>query len=572
MDMRLRSADWFGGTDLNSFVHRAWLKAEGFTDDAFSGRPVIGIANSWSEVANCNSHLRELAEHVARGIWRAGGMPLQFPVMSLSEPLMKPTTMLYRNLMAMEVEEYIRSLPFDAVVLLSGCDKTAPALLMGAASADVPAVLLPGGPMLNGRLGTGMLGCGEDLAEAWKAQQLSGQEAPAFDLERSVTRSRGHCQVMGTASTMACLAEALGMTLPGAAAIPAVDARRLEIAEKTGSWAVRIAISGTRPSAVLSEAAFRNAIRVLMAIGGSTNGVIHLTAIARRAGITLDLDTFDRLGRETPVLVNLRPTGDALMEDFFYAGGVPAVLNRLAPLLEPASDVTGRTIGAQQDPAAVHDEAVIRPLSYPISPEGGIAVLRGNICPDGAVIKQSAASPGLLRHRGRAVVFECRRDLMARIDDPDLDVDADSVLVLKLAGPRGGPGMPEWGRLPIPAKLAAHGVTDMIRISDARMSGTGFGTCVLHIAPESAIGGPLALIRDGDEIELDVPNRRLELLVSQDELDTRRSGWVATAPEFTRGYGWLHLEHVLQAPKGADLDFVAGEPGEQLRAYEPVGF
>jgi dihydroxy-acid dehydratase len=571
MDRRLRSADWFGGTDLNSFVHRAWLKAEGFTDDAFRGRPVIGIANSWSEVANCNSHLREHAERVARGVWRAGGVPLEFPVMSLSEPLMKPTTMLYRNLMALEVEEYIRSLPFDAVVLLSGCDKTAPALLMGAASADVPAILFPGGPMLSGRLGTAFLGCGEDLAEAWKAEQLSG-EAPAFDLERSVTRSRGHCQVMGTASTMACLAEALGMTLPGAAAIPAADSRRLELAEETGDWAVRIAKAGTRPSSVLTEAAFRNAIRVLMAIGGSTNGVIHLIAIARRAGIALDLDTFDRLGRETPVLVNLRPTGDALMEDFFYAGGVSAVLGRLAPLLEEASDVTGRTVGASEDPGPVHDDAVIRPLGDPISPEGGIAVLRGNLCPDGAVIKQSAASPALLRHRGRAVVFEDRRDLMARIDDPDLNVDADSVLVLKLAGPRGGPGMPEWGRLPIPAKLAAQGVTDMVRISDARMSGTGFGTCVLHVAPESAIGGPLALVRDGDEIELDVPNRRLELLVSPAELDARRSDWVPPTPAFESGYGWLHLQHVLQAPDGADLDFVASKPGERIRAYEPAGF
>jgi dihydroxyacid dehydratase/phosphogluconate dehydratase len=361
------------------------------------------------------------------------------------------------------------------------------------------------------------------------------------------------------------------MTLPGAAAIPAVDSRRLELAEETGDWAVRIAKSGTRPSSVLTEAAFRNAIRVLMAIGGSTNGVIHLTAIARRAGITLDLDTFDRLGRETPVLVNLRPTGDALMEDFFYAGGVPAVLNRLAPLLEEASDVTGRTVrGGGSGP--VHDDAVIRPLGDPLSTEGGIAVLRGNICPDGAVIKQSAASPELLRHRGRAVVFEDRRDLMARIDDPALDVDADSVLVLKLAGPRGGPGMPEWGRLPIPAKLAAQGVTDMVRISDARMSGTGFGTCVLHIAPESAIGGPLAMVRNGDEIELDVPKRRLEVLVSDAELDARRSEWVPPTPAFESGYGWLHLQHVLQAPDGADLDFVASKPGERIRAYEPVGF
>ena len=572
MGRQFRSPDWFGGADLNGFVHRAWLKSEGFADDEFDGRPVVGIANSWSEVTNCNSHLRDLAEHVRRGVLLAGGFPLEFPVMSLSEPLMKPTTMLFRNLLAMEVEEYLRSLPLDAVVLLASCDKTTPAMLMGAASADVPAILVPGGPMLSGRAGTAPLGCGEDLADVWRSLDQAGDAAGLQDLERSVTRSHGHCQVMGTASTMACVSEAIGMTLPGAAAIPAVDARRQLIAEQSGRQAVTLARAGTRPSDILTEAAFRNAIRVLMAIGGSTNAVVHLVALARRVGIRLALSAFDEISRVTPVLVDLRPSGTALMEDFFNAGGVPAVLERIHAQLEPAESVNGATVGNGTGSRVAVDDAVIRPLSDPIWPQGGIAVLSGNLCPDGALIKQSAASPALLRHIGRAVVFTDRLDLLRRIDDPALDVDEDSVLVLLGAGPKGGPGMPEWGRLPIPRKLTERGVTDLVRISDARMSGTAFGTCVLHVAPESAVGGPLALVRDGDLIELDVERRRLDLRVTAEELADRRSHWRPPDPKFTRGYGRMFLDHVLQAPDGADLDFLENGPGVDLAPYRPVGF
>jgi dihydroxy-acid dehydratase len=568
----LRSRRWFGGNDLNGFLHRAWLRAEGLPDDAFRDRPVIGVANSWSEATNCNAHLRTVAEHVKRGVWRAGGFPLEFPVISLSEPLMKPTTMLFRNLMSMDVEECIRSLPFDGVVLLSGCDKTTPAMLMGAASADVPAILLTGGPMLRGMVGTEEVGSGTDVWRYWdefRAGRLP--EADWCEMESCFSRSAGHCMVMGTASTMASMAEALGMTLPGNAAIPAVDARRLVLAEATGRRIVEMVGEDLRPTRVLTPEAFENAIRVDMAIGGSTNAIVHLPAIAGRVGLPLPLALFDRLSRETPFIANVRPSGRYLMEDFFYAGGLPAVLGELLPLLHAgALTVSGRPLGDTVRGARVRNRDVIVPLDRPLGKEGGTVVLYGNLCPDGAVLKQTAASPGLLRHRGPAVVFESKRDLMARVDDPVLAVDERSVLVQKLGGPRGGPGMPEWGQLPIPEKLLRRGVKDMVRVSDARMSGTSYGTCVLHVAPESAIGGPLALVRDGDEIELDVPARRLTLHVPEPELARRRAAWRPPPPAFTRGYGRLYLDHVLQAPDGADFDFLRGGPGRDWAAYEPT--
>jgi dihydroxy-acid dehydratase len=558
---RLRSRNWFGRRDLDGFLHRAWLKAEGFSDLVFDGRPVIGICNSWSELTTCNAHLRSLADAVRRGVWAAGGLPLEFPVISLGEVLMKPTTMLFRNLMAMDVEECIRAYPLDAVVLLSGCDKTTPAMLMGAASADVPAVMLTGGPMLRGRWRAEDLGSGTDAWRLWadrRAGLLSDEEL--CEAESCMSRSAGHCMVMGTASTMAAVAEALGMTLPGNAAIPAPDARRLALAELTGRRAVELArAGGPKPSDLLTPEAFDNAIRADMAIGGSTNAIVHLLALAGRVGVGLTLRRFDELSRTTPLLVNLRPSGKYLMEDFFYAGGLPAVLRELAPLLHGAAlTVNGRTLADNVAAARCHDPDVIRSLDMPLAPEGGTVVLFGNLCPDGAVLKQSAASPHLLAHRGRAVVFEDHTDLHARIDDPALPVDDASVLVLKHAGPRGAPGMPEWGAAPIPRSLLQRGIRDMVRISDARMSGTSYGTVVLHVAPEAAVGGPLALVQTGDEIELDVARRALTLRVDDAELERRRARWRPRPPHFTRGYGRLFLDHVLQASEGCDFDFLRG--------------
>jgi L-arabonate dehydrase len=568
----LRSQRWFGGTDLNGFLHRAWMKAEGLADDAFQGRPVIGIANSWSEATNCNAHLRTVAEHVKRGVWRAGGFPIEFPVISLSEPLMKPTTMLFRNLMSMDVEECIRSLPFDGVVLLSGCDKTTPAMLMGAASADVPAIMVTGGPMLRGMFGTEEVGSGTDLWRYWDEYRAGRLDEESWcELESCFSRSAGHCMVMGTASTMASMAESLGMTLPGNAAIPAPDSRRLALAEATGKRIVEMVREDLRPSRIMTREAFENAIRVDMAIGGSTNAIVHLPAIAGRVRVPLPLSLFDKLSRETPFIANVRPSGKYLMEDFFYAGGLPAVLSQLLPLLHSgAPTVTGRSLAENVRGARVRNPDVIVPLDRPLGKEGGTVILHGNLCPDGAVLKQTAASPHLLRHRGRAVVFESKHDLMARVNDPALDVDETRVLVQKLGGPRGGPGMPEWGQLPIPEKLLRQGVKDMVRVSDARMSGTSYGTCVLHVAPESAVGGPLALVRNGDEIELDVPARRLVLHVSDEELARRRAAWTPPPPAFTRGYGRLYLDHVLQAPDGADFDFLRGGPGQDWPPYEPT--
>jgi dihydroxy-acid dehydratase len=556
----LRSRDWFERDDIYGFIHRAFTKATGYTDEDLQ-RPIIGIAQTWSEANHCNSHLRPIAEAVKRGVWQAGGTPLEFPTISLSEILVKPTTMLYRNLMAMDTEEMIRCHPFDGVVLLCSCDKTTPAQLMGAASADVPALLVTGGPMLNGRYRGEDLGACTDcrrFENELRAGNLSLQQWG--EIEDSICRSAGHCMVMGTASTMTSMAEALGMTLPGCAAIPAVDSRRLRLAEASGRQIVRAVVEDLRPSRIMTREAFENAVRVCMAIGGSTNAVIHLVAIAGRLGIRLPLELFDRISRETPFIVNVKPSGEYQMEEFFDAGGVPAVMKELESLLHrECLTVTGHTLAENISGAEVRDRQVIRPLDNPLHPEGGTVVLRGNLCPDGAVLKQTAASPELLRHRGRAVVFMSVEDLSARVDDPDLPVDATSVLVLQNCGPVGAPGMPERGNLPIPKKLLREGVRDMVRISDGRMSGTAFGTVVLHVAPEAAVGGPLALVRDGDEIELDVSARRLTLCVDEGELARRRAGWQPDPPRVGRGYTWLYQQHVLQADQGCDFDFLTAE-------------
>ena len=557
----LRSRNWFAPKNLDGFMHRSYLKAEGFSDAVFDGRPVVGICNSWSELNNCNAHLRQLAEAVKRGVWSAGGFPLEFPVISLGEILMKPTTMLFRNLMAMDVEECIRAYPLDSVVLLAGCDKTTPAMLMGAASADVPAIMVTGGPMLRGMWGGQPIGSGTDARKMW-AQRRAGEitDETMAEVEACLSRSSGHCMVMGTASTMAAMAETLGLTLPGNAAIPAADSRRLALAEESGRRAVEMALArGPRPSEILTAEAFDNAIRADMAIGGSTNAIVHLVAIAGRAGVTLPLARFDELSRATPLLVNVRPSGKHLMEDFFYAGGLPAVLRNLLPLLhDRARSVNGKSLGDNVRDAVCHDPDVIRPLDLPLAPEGGTVILFGNLCPDGAVLKQSAASAHLLTHRGRAVVFEDSLDLERRIDDPALPINESSVLVLKQSGPKGGPGMPEAGAAPIPARLLKAGVKDMVRISDARMSGTSYGTVILHVAPESAVGGPLALVRDGDEIELDVPRRRLSLVLPDEELARRRAAWRPRPDGVTGGYLRLYLDHVLQADQGADFDILRG--------------
>ena len=557
----LRSRNWFAPKNLDGFMHRAYLKAEGFSDAVFDGRPVVGICNSWSELNNCNAHLRQVAEAVKRGVWSAGGFPLEFPVISLGEILMKPTTMLFRNLMAMDVEECIRAYPLDSVVLLAACDKTTPAMLMGAASADVPAIMVTGGPMLRGMWCNQELGSGTDARKIW-AQRRAGEitDEVMAEVEACLSRSTGHCMVMGTASTMAAIAEVLGLALPGNAAIPAPDSRRLALAELSGRRAVEMALArGPKPSEILTAAAFDNAIRADMALGGSTNAIVHLMAIAGRAGVPLPLRRFDELSRSTPLLANVRPSGKHLMEDFYYAGGVPAVLRALLPMLDgTALNVNGRTLRENVADAPCHDPDIIRPLSLPLQPEGGTVILTGNLCPGGAVLKQSAASPHLMVHRGRAVVFEDHLDLEKRIDDPSLPIEETSVLVLKQAGPKGGPGMPEWGAAPVPARLLKAGVKDMVRISDARMSGTSYGTVVLHVTPESAVGGPLALVLQGDEIELNVPERRLTLRVADEELARRRAAWRPRPDDVTSGYLRMFLDHVLQADEGVDFDFLRG--------------
>jgi len=537
-------------------TRRAWFKASGF-DDIDLAKPVIGIAQTWSELNHCHIHFRQLAEAVKRGVWQAGGWPLEFPTISLAEFHISPTTMLYRNLLAMDTEEMIRAQPLDGVVLLASCDKNIPAQLMGAASADKPAILLTGGPMLSSQWNGQVLGACTDcrrLTEELRAGKITLEQYQ--EIENALGRSAGHCMVMGTASTMAALAEALGMALPGTAAIPAPDSRRLRLAEAVGRQIVETVKQQLTPSRILTERAFENALRVFMAIGGSTNAVVHLPAIAGRVGLKLPLDKFDAFSRSTPLLVNVRPSGQFQMEELFEAGGIPAVMKELAPLLHlDCLTVTGKPIGAGIAQARVVRRDVIRPLDEPLAAEGGTAILHGNLCPRGAVIKQSAASPNLLRHRGRALVFDNQEDLEDRIDQPDLDVKPDDVLVLRNVGPVGGPGMPEWGSIAMPRKLLEAGVRDMVRISDARMSGTAGGTVVLQVCPEAAIGGPLALVRDGDSIELDVPNRTLNVLISNQEMVRRKAAWQAPQAKFTRGYGRMYIEHVLQADEGCDFDF-----------------
>jgi len=561
----LRSAQWFARRDIYGFIYRSWLKNRGIPQDQFEGRPVVGICNTYSELVPCNSHFRTIAEHVKAGVLEAGGFPLEFPVMSLGETLLRPTAMLYRNLASMDVEESIRGNPLDAVVLLVGCDKTTPSLVMGAASVDLPAIAVSGGPMLSGKYRGADIGSGTNvwsMSEDLRAGRLS---LDAFhEAEACMHRSHGHCMTMGTASTMASMVEALGIGMPGNAAIPAVDARRNLLARMAGRRAVEMVGEKLTLSRVLTRKAFENAIRVNAAIGGSTNAVIHLIAIARRIGVALTLDDWDRAGRGVHTLVNLMPSGKYLMEDFYYAGGLPAVireLGRAGKLHKDALTVNGSTLWQNCRDAPCWNRDVIHPFGSPFKENAGIAVLRGNLCPDGAIIKPSAATPELMRHRGRAVVFSDIEDLHRRIDDPKLRIDPSCVMVLRNCGPKGYPGMAEVGNMPLPPKLLKRGITDMVRISDARMSGTAYGTVVLHIAPEAAVGGALALVRDGDMIELDVQGRRLQLDVAAAELEARRKEWRPPKPALDRGYWKLYHDHVLQASEGADLDFLVGSSG-----------
>ena len=563
----LRSAQWYGGQDRDAYIHRAWMR-RGAPEAAFTGRPQIAIANTASDLVPCNRHLTEVAEHVAAGVWEAGGVPLDMPVVSLGETQVRPTAMLWRNMAAMTIEEMIRANPIDGVVLLGGCDKTIPALLMGAASVDLPAVVVPGGPMLTGTFRGVPLGCGTDvwrLSEDVRAGKVSQQEF--LQSESSMIRSRGHCNTMGTASTMGLLAEALGTTLPGTAGLPAPDSRLLAQAHGTGVLAVEMTRAGRRPSQVLSAASFRNAIVALAALGGSTNAVVHLLAIAGRLAIPLSLDDFDRIGADVPLLVNLQPAGQHLMEDFHRAGGLLAVLREVEDLLDPAAlTVTGRPLVHYLAGAEIWDRDVIRARRDPLRDAAGIAVLRGNLAPSGAIIKPAAASPDLLRHRGRAVVFDSIEDLHARLDDPELDVDADSVLVLRGCGPRGYPGVPEVSNMPLPARLLREGVRDMVRICDGRMSGTAYGTVVLHVSPEGAAGGPLSKIRTGDWIVLDVPGRRVDVELTADELRDRpvARAMADAVAQPRRGWELLYVNSVQGAETGADLDFLRGSSGNQV--------
>jgi dehydratase ilvD1 len=560
-----RSRKSYGRKDKDGFIHRSWMKSEGLPADVFDGRPVIGICNTWSELTPCNAGLRDLADYVKRGVWEAGGLPLEFPAMSLGETQMRPTAMLFRNLLAMEVEESIRGNPIDAVVLLGGCDKTTPGQLMGAASVDLPTLVISSGPMLNGKFRGCDIGSGTDVwkfSEAVRGGKMSLDDFMAA--ESGMSRTPGTCMTMGSASTMACMMEAMGVALPYNATAPAVDAQRRRIAHESGRLIVRMAREDIRLSSILTRNAFENAIRVLGAIGGSTNTVLHLIALAGRLGVPLTLEDFDRLTADVPLLVDLQPSGKFLMEDLHYAGGLPAVMKELAPLLHVQAKTSwGLPLAASFESAECHNREVIRTLAAPANSVSGIWVLKGNLCPNGAVMKPSAASQALFSHRGRAVVFESIEDLHARIDDPALEVDAQSVLVLKGCGPKGYPGMPEVGNMPLPRKLLAQGVADMLRISDARMSGTAFGAVVLHVAPESEAGGPLAMVRNGDEILFDGPKRQLELLISPAELAARTEAWntARPLPKYSRGYYRLYVQHVLQADQGCDLDFLTGASG-----------
>lgn len=554
-----RSQNWYGKLDKDGFIHRSWMKNQGFPDHAFDGRPVIGICNTWSELTPCNSGLRTLAEGVKRGVWEAGGFPVEFPVMSLGETQMKPTAMLFRNLLAMDVEESIRAYGIDGVVLLGGCDKTTPGQLMGAASVDLPTIVVSSGPMLNGKFKGNDIGSGTDVwkfSEDVRAGEMTLQDF--MSAESGMSRSAGVCMTMGTASTMASLVEAMGLSLPTNAALPAVDARRMALAHLTGKRIVEMVDEDLKISQILTKASFENAILANAAVGGSTNAVVHLLALAGRAEIDLTLHDFE-LGGAIPLLVNCMPSGTYLMEDFCYAGGVPAVLAQLSDQLRPAQTVLGKDISAYFEGAEIYNDDVIRPTDNPVKPAAGLRVLRGNLAPGGAIIKPSAASDHLLEHEGTAHVFENIEDMKANIDRPDLPVDADTILVLKGCGPKGYPGMPEVGNMPIPQVLVEKGVRDMVRISDGRMSGTAFGTVVLHVTPESNAGGPLGLVKTGDRIRLSAQSGVLELLVPKAELDERAKTWQPEKPAYTRGYAKLYIDHVLQADRGADLDFLVGK-------------
>jgi dihydroxy-acid dehydratase len=556
---QLRSHRWYGGAGVRGFSHRARTRQLGIGAEEHLGKPVIGVINTWSEINPCHLHLRERAEAVKRGVWQAGGYPIELPAGAIAgETFSKPTAMLYRNLLAMETEELIRSYPLDGVVLLGGCDKTTPALLMGAISADQPAIFVPAGPMLRGHWRGEVLGSGSDMWRYWDERRAGlVSDRQWNELEDGIARSYGHCMTMGTASTMTSAAEVLGMTLPGAASIPAADAAHIRMAAASGRRAVDLAWEGVRPTGILTADAYADAVTAVLALGGSTNALIHLVAMARRSGVPLSLDDFDVAARRTPVLANIRPGGEYLMEDFYYAGGLRALLANLRDLLHLDRPTVTVPLREAISGAETYHDDVIRPRDKPVAADGGIAVLRGNLAPDGAVIKHLAADPALLRHTGPAVVFDGYADLLARIDSDDLDVTGRSVLVLRGTGPQGGPGMPEYGMLPIPARLLREGVRDMVRVSDARMSGTSYGACVLHVAPESHVGGPLALVRDGDPVTLDVAQRRLSLDVPDDELARRRAQWIQPPPRYPRGYGALYTAHVKQANEGCDFDFLA---------------
>lgn len=563
---KLRSTEWFGGNDKMGFVHRSWLRNQGYPDDYFEGKPVIGICNTWSELTPCNGHLRDFAEVVKRGILEAGGFPLEFPVMSLGETIMKPTTMLFRNLASMDTEESIRANPLDGIVLLTGCDKTTPSTIMGACSVDLPTIVVPGGPMLSGRFRGEKIGSGSMNWMIKERQEIDGYSAEDIrEAEVCVARSIGHCNTMGTASTMATMCEALGLTLPGFSSIPAADSRKKLFAQLSGRRIVDMVKEDLKLSKILTREAFENSIITNAAVGGSTNLIIHLTAIAGRIGVDLNLVDFDHVGSKIPLLVNMKPSGKYLMEDFFYAGGLSVVMKELTPILHSTSvTVNGKTIGSNYVDAVCYDTDVISTLEKPFKELAGIAVLKGNLCENGAVIKPSAASPKLMKHKGKAVVFESMEDYHERIDDPNLDIDESSVIVLKGVGPKGYPGMPEVGNVDLPKKLLAKGITDMVRISDGRMSGTAAGTVVLHVSPETTVGGTLAVVQNGDWIELDVKNRTLHLDISDEELKSRKDNWIPPKPIATRGYVKMYIEHVEQADKGADLDFLIGGSGSKV--------
>ena len=560
----LRSARWYAPDDLRSFGHRSRTKQMGFHRDEFLGKPVIAIINPWNELNTCHTHFPQRVQDIKRGIYQAGGFAVELPVLSLGEQLLKPTAMMYRNLLAMEVEEVLRGYPVDGAVLLGGCDKTTPGVLMGALSMNLPFVYVPGGAMLRGNWRGETLGSGTDVWKYWDQRRAGELDSESWEeIEDGIARSPGTCMTMGTAATMMSLAEALGLSMPGASSIPAVDSNHNRMASWSGRRAVEIVWEGLKPTDILSDDSFANAIIVQMAIGGSTNGIIHLLAIAHRAGLTLDLERFDKISQGIPLLANVKPSGQYVMEDFYFAGGLRALMQQLKDRLKlSAKTINGRTLGENLQGAEIYHDDVIRPLQNPVKPAGGTAVLRGSLAPQGAVIKPSAAEDRLLKHCGPAIVFKDIRDLKARVDSDDLRVTADSVLVLQNAGPVGAPGMPEWGQLPVPKKLLQQGIGDILRISDARMSGTSYGACVLHVAPEAALGGPLGLVRDGDLIELDVFERRLDLLVEPMELERRRQEWQAPALKHRRGYAALYVEQVTQADEGCDFRFLQGSPGE----------